>query len=227
MVGSKEQGGFQAQSLVQKRLQGVAKWDIIRKEKRSSFAMSVSKVHTLVVRSLKYISHKSIASHGGQSPRLAHKSILCELLHVDIIREGQRGNKCFIINDPKVTKGLSDKQGHQVKGKFCGNGGYRKEADVCTCALCVKYKCLKTLLISLVFQAHMDLSLSSYHMYPQFFALQQSFKFNHHSKINVLPLFQKSGFSVLKGTREIILSNLLSNAGILSTASWQAHTLWF
>lgn len=50
----------------------------------------------------------------------------------------------LFIHRPKVTKGLSAEQGHQVKSRVSGNGGYRKEAEVYTRALCVKYKCLKT-----------------------------------------------------------------------------------
>lgn len=109
------------------------------REKHASFAMKqVSKVHTRIVGSIKYIPHKSIASHGGESPRLAHKSLLnsYELLHVDIIRESRGSNRCFFVHYLKVIKGLSEKQ-------VSRSGGHRQEAIACTCALRVKYKCLK------------------------------------------------------------------------------------
>lgn len=83
---------------------------------------------------------------------------------------------------------------------------------------------LRTLLTSLAVQAHMDLSLFFLSHAPIVVCSVVVFKFNHHIKINVLLPFQKSGFSALKGTLEIILSNLLSNAGILPTASCQVHT---
>ena len=66
MVGNKEQGGLPIPEL---SLEKVRSWCEVghhkERDKYSTFAMNVSKVHTLVVRSLKYISHKSIASPGG------------------------------------------------------------------------------------------------------------------------------------------------------------------
>lgn len=65
MIGSKDQGGLLRS---EPSLEKAPRWCEVgqhkEREKHSCFVMEhVLKVHTLVVGSLKYISHKNIASH--------------------------------------------------------------------------------------------------------------------------------------------------------------------